>query len=301
MQSSVSGALALLGLATSTLQAQFPAWYLRHDLVQPTVTVSVSLDPTTGDFLYSYTVANAATAQQRVEEVHIESTGRVTGATAPTDWEALPNPVGITTWGAAGAADPTWVSAGPWDVPSTLSEISPGSSRSGFVLKSPCAISSYVTYYVRGYNHEVEPPLDASGDYPAFPAWRTDAVTGSILGPNTCSTVRDWGVKKAGVDGFVGAVNFVSGGTLLPGPVTLQFRFSRDGEQVNPGTFQAVLNGTNVTSSFTTNSMGDRVAVFTPGVAPLQRRNTIQVSVQGISTTTGTTGTDADKYTFTVP
>jgi hypothetical protein len=123
-----------------------------------------------------------------------------------------------------------------------------------------------------------------------------------IVGPTDCSTVRDWGVKKTGVDGFVGAVNVVTGSTLLPGPVTLQFRFSRSGEQVNPSTFTATLNGTLVTSRFVTNSRGDKVAVFTPGVAPLAKgRNTIQVSVQGISTSTHAFATDAAKYTFSVP
>jgi hypothetical protein len=194
MRSPAQLVAALLGAAGGALEAQQPSWYPPHNLIQPTVSVSVNLDPATGECLYSYAVANGPGAQQRVDEFHIQSTGRVTG-----------------------------------------------------------------------------------------------------------SNVRDWGVKKVGVDGFVGAVNFVSGSTLLPGRVTLQFRFSRNDQQVNPATFQAVLNGTNVTSSFVTNSMGDRVAVFTPGVAPLQRRNTIQVSVQGISATTGTTGTDADKYTFSVP
>jgi hypothetical protein len=294
--------VGLLGAAASSVHAQQPSWYPPHNLVQPTVTLSVNLDPITGDFLYSYTVANGAGAQQRVNEFHVQSTGLVTGATAPTNWQALPNPVGVTTWASSGPADPAWAAASDWDIPATLSEIAPGASRSGFVLKSPCAISGYVTYFVRGYNHLLDTPLDANGDFLPQPTWRADAVQGGILGPTDCSTVRDWGVKKTGVDGFVGAVNFVSGSTLLPGPVTLQFRFSRSGEQVNTSTFKAVLNGTDVTSRFVANSRGDRVAVFTPGAAPLARgRNTIQVSVQGISTSTGTTGTDADKYTFSVP
>lgn len=293
--------IVLLGAAGPALEAQQASWYPPHNLVQPTVSVSVALDSGSGDFLYSYSVTNGTGAQQRVNEFHIQSTGRVTGATGPANWDALPNPIGVTTWAASGPSDPTWVAASDWDIPATLSEIAPGSSRAGFALKSQCAIAGFVTYYVRGYNHLVETPIDANGEFLPKPTWRADAVQGSVLGPVDCSTVKDWGVKKAGVDGFIGAVNFASGSTLLPGPVTLQFRFSRNGEQVTPSTFQAVLNGTNVTSRFATNSAGDRVAVFAPGVAPLQRRNTIQVSVQGVSTTTGAVATDADKYTFTVP
>jgi hypothetical protein len=72
--------VALLGASGGALEAQQPSWYPPHNLIQPTVSVSVSLDPATGEFLYSYAVANGAGAQQRVDEFHIESTGRVTGA-----------------------------------------------------------------------------------------------------------------------------------------------------------------------------------------------------------------------------
>ena len=292
----------LVGVLPYALQAQESSWYPPHNLVQPTVTIAVSIDPPTGDFLYAYTVSNGTAAQQRVNEVHLQYTGFVAGATAPANWEVYPSPRGVTTWAAAGTADPAWRSSGDWDIPATLSEIAPGTSKPAFVLRSQCAVSGYATYFVRGYNHLLETPLDQNGDFLPEPTWRSDAVQGAVLGPMDCSTVRDWGVKKTGVDGFVGAVNFVSGSTLLPGPVTLQFRFSKSGEQVNASTFKAVLNGTDVTSRFANNSRGDRVAVFSPGVAPIARgRNTIQVSVQGISTSTGTLGTDADKYTFSVP
>jgi hypothetical protein len=301
MRSSSLLMAGLLGATCTPLRAQQPS-YPPHNLVQPSVTLSVGLDATSGDFLYSYTVANGAAAQQRVNEVHILSTGLVTGAVAPANWDVFPSTKGVTTWAASGTPDPSFVAASDWDIPATLSEIVPGTSRAGFVLKSPCAISGYVTYYVRGFNHILDSPIDANGDFLPEPTWQQDAVSGVIVGPTDCSTVRDWGVKKTGVDGFVGAVNFITGSTLLPGPVTLQFRFSRSGEQVNSSTFTATLNGTLVTSRFVTNSRGDKVAVFTPGVAPLVKgRNTIQASVQGISTSTHATATDADKYTFSVP
>jgi hypothetical protein len=167
----------LLGATCTLLQAQQPS-YPPHDLVQPGVTLSVGLDATSSDFLYSYTVVNGAAAQQRVNEVHILSTGLVTGAVAPANWDVFPSTKGVTTWAASGPPDPSFVAASDWDIPATLSEIVPGTSRAGFVLKSPCAISGFVTYYVRGFNHILDSPIDANGDFLPEPAWQQDAVSG---------------------------------------------------------------------------------------------------------------------------
>ncbi len=297
---------AFLLVLTSAARAQFPSWYLPHNQVQPTVTSAVSLDPATGDFLYVYTVANGAGAQQRLAELYMDLKTQISSATAPTDWEVLADPAGGTVvWGASGPVDLAWTELHPLDPPSHASEIAPGATRTGFSLRSPCAGTGPVTFFARGYNHEAQPPqTDANADSaPAVPQWRTDAVSGQTLGPGDCSTVRDWGNRRPGVDGFLGVVNFASGDALPGGvPVTVQVRFSRSSEAVLPATFHAVLNSQDVTAQFVTNSRGDRVAVFPPGAAPLKSgRNVLLLSVDGIVPGTTHQATDSDRFLFTLP
>lgn len=84
--------------------------------------------------------------------------------------------------------------------------------------------------------------------------------------------------------------------------MTVQIRFSRDGEVVNPSTFSAVLNSTDVTASFITNASGDKVAVFELGSSPLHSgKNVLLLQVEGIKPGTTSTAIDADRFIFTIP
>ncbi len=297
---------AFLLLVTSPAGAQFPSWYLPHNQVQPTVTATVTLDPATGDFRYAYTLSNGAAAQQRLAELYLDLTTRISGSSAPPDWEAFADPNGGTVvWGASGPVDPAWTQLHDLDPPSHLSEIPPGGTLTGFSLLSPCGGAGLVRFYARGYNHVAQAPVtDANADSaPATPPWRVDAVSGGVAGPGDCTTVRDWGNRRPGVDGFLGLVNFASGDALPGGvSVTVQVRFSRNGETVLPATFHAVLNAQDVTAQFVTNSRGDRVAVFPPGTAQLKSgRNVLLLSVDGIVPGTTHQATDSDRFTFTLP
>jgi hypothetical protein len=286
--------------APGAAQSSPPSWYLPRNLVAPTVSASVSLDPD-GNFRYRYTVANGTTAQQKVNKIFLELAVPAAGAASPTDWYAVIGSKAVS-WGSEGTIDPTWVEAHDADVAQYLSEIAPGGSLTGFDLLSPCAGSTApLTWYVRGYNHfSVQPEGDTS--WAAVPAWRDDAIRGTVLGPSDCSTVADWGNRRPGVDGFVGVVNFVNGATLPAGPATIQLRFSRDGETVNRATFTAELNSVDVTAQFRQNSGGDLVGIFSPGSSPAKSgKNVLLLKVEGLKAGTTQTATDADRFTFTLP
>ena len=293
----------MLLLSAAAARAQAPADYPWHNQVQPSVSVAVDLDPATADFRYNYTVANGAAAQQRIAELYLEIPLPVSGMATPADWEGLfGDGTQVVAFGATGDVDPAWVAAHEGDMPSFTSEIAPGGSRSGFVLLSPCGPGGGVTYYARGYNHVYAAPEDASEDTPppSVPEWRADAVQGTASGPGDCNVVADWGNRRPGVDGMVGLVNFASGAVLPAGPVPVQLRFARGGESVQPVTLRVVLNGTDVTSQFRTNSRGDRVAVFNIGAGAQTGRNVMLVYVDGVAAGGSRTVTDADRFTFTV-
>ena len=274
----------------------------RHNQVAPSLTATAALNAS-GNFVYRYTIANGATAAQRINFVLVELARPADGANAPSDWSGAVASSAVA-WSADGDIDPSWVEEHEMDIPSFTSEIAPGTSRSGFEIVSACGGSSVpLTYYARGYAHlatmsEEEEPVP--GAEPA--EWRLDAVSGTVMGPGDCSTVADWGNRRPGVDGFLGLVNFASGAALPAGAVTVQVRFSRSGEIVNQATFSAVLNSVDVTGSFVTNSIGDKVAVFEPGSSPVQSgRNVLLMKVDGIKTGSTSTVTDADRFTFTLP
>lgn len=293
-------AAAALFTTPAASAAQAPAWFIWHNKVAPSVTASVTLDPS-GNFRYRYGVANGAGAQQRINLFHLDLAVPAAAAASPTDWFAIVASRSVS-WGADGAVDPAWQPAHEMDLPSFLSEIAPGASQAGFDLFSPCAGSNVpLTYFVQGYDHlGVQPEEDTT--WTPQPEWRDDAVRGTVLGPGDCSNVADWGNRRPGVDGFLGVVNFVNGATLPPGPATVQIRFSRAGEVVDRASFKAELNSVDVTAQFVPNSRGDLVAVFSPGSSPAQTgRNVLLLSVSGQIAGSTRVATDADRFTFTLP
>jgi hypothetical protein len=298
-------ALLLAALCTAApAAAQTVIPYPWHNRVAPAVTADVSLDGATGDFVYRYTVANGAAAEQRIDFFFLASPQAPSGAAAPTDWKVFfraGNP--DVAWSSSGTVDPAWVPNSEGDVPAFLSDVAPGASLAGFELRSPCAAVGPATFYAQGYNHAPILPDDSSESDPAEPSgWQQDAVQGQVVGPGDCSAVLDWGNRRPGVDGFMGVVNFASGATLPDGPATVQVRFSRSGEQVDVATFHAELNQQDVTASFAANSRGDRVAVFAPGSSAVQHgKNVLLLSVVGVKPGTTQTATDADRFVFTLP
>lgn len=220
---------------------------------------------------------------------------------APPDWATMYAPgLPYVAWYADGPLHPDWQPLHDGDVASFASEIEPGANLSGFVVHSPCAAGT-ANFIASGYNHmrtmeedtlpgQIQPDIDPEG------------IRGTVAGPGDCNIVLEWGNRRPATDGFMGVVNFASGSTLPPGPVAVQIRFSRAGEQVDRTTFSASINQQDVTAGFRTNSRGDLVAVFEPGTSAVrQGSNVLLISVDGIVPGTTRTGTDADRITFTVP
>jgi hypothetical protein len=292
-------AVLLLGTASAVeISAQRYPW---EDRVRPQVAAEVSLDQQTNDFLYQYTVANGAGAEQRINMIQLSLAVPASAIGAPDEWSVVYRPgLPRVLWHADGPLHPEWTPLHDGDIASFASEIAGGQSLGGFLVRSPCAGAS-VAYIASGYNHmptleedtlpgRVPPDVDAEG------------IRGTVIGPGDCDTVLEWGNRRRATDGFMGVVNFASGATLPAGPVAVQIRFSRSGEQVDRSTFSATLNQQDVTAAFRSNSRDDLVAVFQPGTAPLrQGRNVLLLSVDGIVPGTTRTGTDADRITFTIP
>lgn len=276
-----------------------PNWYVWHNKVAPVLSTTVALDTVTGDFVYAYAIANQSGAEQSINSFFLELPLEAPSVGSPINWDASFQGGPHVSWFADGAVDPTWTEVYETDLPSFLSEIRPGQALAGFSVRTPCASSGTLTYYITGYARDGHQPPDDTTSWVQVPQWGDDAVKGTVIGPGNCNTVADWGNRRPGVDGFLGLVNFASGSALPRGPVTVQVRFSRAGEQVDRATFQAALNGKNVTASFRMNSRGDMAAVF-PLVPPLKiGRNTLLLSVDGVISGTRT-ATDADRFVFEV-
>ncbi len=292
------GALALTAALANEVGAQRYPW---HDRVQPRLTAGVTLDPASNDFIYRFTLANGAGAQQRINMLRLSLAVPAFAMEAPADWSFMYAPgLPHVVWYADGPLHPAWQPLHGGDVASFASEVEPGASLAGFEVRSPCA-TGIASFIASGYNHmrtmeedtlpgQVTPDTDPEG------------IRGTVLGPADCNVVLEWGNRRPATDGFMGVVNFASGATLLPGPIAVQIRFSRSGEQVDRATFRAELNQQDVTAAFRPNSRGDLVAVFQPGASAARAgRNVLLISVDGIIPGTTRTGTDADRITFTVP
>lgn len=294
----LAAALVLGFVSTAEAGAQRYPW---EDRVRPQITAEVSLDQDTNDFLYRYTVANGAGAEQRINMIQLSLSVPASEISAPDDWSYIYRPgLPRALWHATGPLHPEWAPLHDGDIASFASEIASGQSLAGFLVRSPCAGTS-VEFIASGYNHmptleedtlpgRIPPDVDAEG------------IRGTVVGPGDCDIVLEWGNRRPATDGFMGVVNFTSGSTLPPGPVAVQIRFSRSGEQVDRSTFSAALNQQDVTAAFRSNSRDDLVAVFETGTSPLrQGRNVLLLSVDGIVPGTTRTGTDADRITFTIP
>lgn len=287
----------LLATSGADASAQRYPW---HDRVQPSIGSEVTLDSVSGDYVYRYTVANDADAEQRIHLLRLRMAVPASAVAAPPDWSIMYRPGSPEVfWFADGPLNPDWQPTSDGDVASFASEIAPGQSLAGFEVQSPCAAAP-VAYRTRGYNHMRLLEHDTLGS--VEPDTPENAIGGTVAGPGNCDVVLEWGNRRPATDGFMGVVNFLSGATLPPGTVAIQIRFSRSGEQVDRTTFRAAINQQDVTAAFRTNSRGDLVAVFEPGVSAVEHgRNVLLISVEGVVPGTTRTGTDTDRVTFNVP
>ncbi|HEX7118295.1 MAG TPA: hypothetical protein VF212_05880, partial [Longimicrobiales bacterium] len=103
-------ALAIVTLALMyplPARAQYADWYLWHNEVEPTVRATVTLDSTTGDFLYRYSVANGPGARQRIQTLDVELAVTPSAMAAPKDWDfSFSSTTPVAGWWAFGPIDP---------------------------------------------------------------------------------------------------------------------------------------------------------------------------------------------------
>ncbi|MGH7565168.1 MAG: hypothetical protein ACREK5_12210 [Gemmatimonadota bacterium] len=186
-------------------------------------------------------------------------------------------------------------------------QIPPGQTLTGFFIESPYP-PGYSRTYVQGYAQVPFPP-DPSVDPDAYYAMNpiphdtTNSQRGWTLGPTIYTEVLTPGDDGLTTDNFLGWMNISDFATILIDPAPIALKFSVVGETVFPETFQAVLNGVDVTEAFLPGPPdgADRVAVFRLGSSPLiEGLNVIQTSIEGIEGITGVRGPDIDVMRFRV-
>jgi len=273
------------------------------DLVGNQLTLSVqgrqSYDSTTGLYTYSYSVSNATTSLEEVQLFAVTVGGLVmpdvVNPTAPTGWTVdVHTDRPIVSWGATdlSGALPDGSNATP---PSTY-QIKPGQQLAGFSFQShagPGSVAFYGQGYVRGPLAE---PGDADDEHAiAVPDFTQIGVNGRTLGPVSTALSGSPSVR-----GFV-AILTPNDGDTLSSPVQIQLKFAIDGENVDPSTFHAALNGIDVTNSFAAGGSGDLQAGFSLGGAVLQSgSNDFVATVSGTDPQTMTVTQGVSRRMFTV-
>ena len=272
--------------------------------VAVSITPTVTFDPASGLYSYSYTIASHASSPQNVWKFALRLISPGTVGSSPPGWtfgeyEADP----IVSWAATetGLPPSDWVDDG--GLPPSARSIRPGSRLSGFRFLSPDPPGD-VTFYAQG---ETQLPLLAPGaDADALPPWdhhiSVDSVSGTTVGPVPLNPPEFFeGGRRPAVDGFLVFLNLADGDTKT-NPVGIVIRFGVRGENVDATTFTATLNDVDVTSFFAASpGVGDRVGFFTAGSSPLTRgKNVLITGVDGVVPGTSRTARDVDRITFTV-
>jgi hypothetical protein len=155
-----------------------------------------------------------------------------------------------------------------------------------------------VTYYAQG---DVPGPQAASGDVDDehavnIPDFTQIGVNGITTGPVSTASSGPPSVR-----GFV-VILAPQDGRVSSAPVQIRLKFSRDGESVDRNTFNAVLNGVDVTGKFVAGTGGaDLQASFNLAGSPLQAgSNSFISSVSGADPQSGGLTVGSSRVVFTV-
>lgn len=153
------------------------------------INVSVSFDPLTELYTYSYELTNALTSEQEINDFALDFTAPISDIVSPTGWtDIFFDDRNTISWFASEAAPlgPNEPDSG--GVPPGLFQIKPGSSLGGFSFKSPHPPGT-MHYYAQGFvplptvasEEEAE---SLSEECPEIGGSFFDlAVTGTTLGP----------------------------------------------------------------------------------------------------------------------
>jgi hypothetical protein len=297
---------AVISICVAWLATVFPAAavVLRASDVSVGVSVATSFDTNTGLYTYRYTVTNYGDSDKPVHEFHVPLRGAVaTNITAPPGWDGAVNAattmIGWCACKEEGFVPPAGYVDDGRGLPSAYA-IRPGATLAGFSFQSPYPPSPGV-FYAGGW---IPVPIEGvdfpEGQEPQVADFPMDMAQGAAAGPLKDDTIFAGGRRPA-VDGFLVFANMQDGGTYSA-PVIVDVLFSAGGEQVQQSTFNATLNGFNVTSRFRTIDVNRRRAVFEADAgSPLKAgRNTLLTSVDGVVPGTNGSATDTDRLVFTV-
>jgi hypothetical protein len=143
---------ALFGLAVlaTSLHAQELRCPERRDKMEVQVSSSVTFEPATGFYVYSYIIASKPSSQQEVSNFALDVSGDVREIASPRGWSHGTFRSRPTIHWAATEVElpPDWVDDG--GIPPGAYQIKPGTSLSGFSFKS-AKPPGQVAYYLRGY------------------------------------------------------------------------------------------------------------------------------------------------------
>jgi hypothetical protein len=268
------------------------------------VATNVTYDSTAGLYTYTYTLTNASTSQQAEWLFALQLNSAVTSSSSPAGWTSmLHDDQPLLSWAATdvGTLPPDFVDTG--NIPPSPFVIAPGATLSGFQLVSADPPGN-ATFFAQGDTELAQVAVDV-GDLPQegqeVPPLTSDSISGVTVGPVPLVPTQVFlGGRRPGVDGFLVFLNLATG-DVKTAPVGIVTQFGIDGETVDPSTFSATLNGTNVTSFFVPGTAsGQMVAIFEIGTSPLVvGKNVLITSVSGIVPGTTRTATDVDRVTFT--
>lgn len=295
-------ALALLapGVTAQVVVPPTPA-----NQLSVSVATNVTYDSTAGLYTYSYTLTNAGTSVQPAWLFALQLNGTATNSAAPNGWSSMVHDdQPLISWAATdvGTLPSDYVDTG--NIPPSPFVIAPGAVQSGFQLVSPDPPGT-VSFFAQGDTLLTQVAED-TGDLPQegqeVPPLTADSFTGSTVGPVALDASQVFfGGRRPAVDTFLVFLNLASGDTKTA-PVGVVIQFGINGETVDPTTFSATLNGTDVTKLFAPGPNANQMtAIFSPGTTPLVTgKNVLITSVSGIVPGTTRTANDVDRVTFTV-
>jgi len=224
---------------------------------------------------------------------------------SPSGWTFMQhNDRPIISWAATdiGSLPLDYIDDG--NLPSSPYTIASGATLTGFKFVSPDPPGN-VTFFIQGDTKLTQVAGDCS-DLPLegseIPDFTQDSYTGSTVGPIPLDLSQFFaGGRRPAVDDFLVFLNLANG-DVRTSPVGIVIKFAINGESVNQSTFNAKLNGTDVTASFLPGSeSGELVGIFNFRTSPLViGRNVLLISVDGIVPGTTRTATDVDRIVFTV-
>ena len=292
----------VMSVAPLHAQINHPGW-IPSDRVVPNVTADVTFNVATGLWRYIYTIANGASAEQPIQSVDFVFNAPAVSVVTPPDWWGVvfaDAPLPGATFAAEGSESFVTTAHGPAPA-QPAGAIAAGASLTGLIVESQYP-PGYARIFVKGY--AAVPYLP--DDFPEAtntPDDTTNAVRGMSVGPVRYALVVSDGNRRPAVDGFLAFLNVVVSGSVLTNPAPLALKFAINGESVDRTTFQAELNGVDVTASFHPGPPdgADMTAYFAAGSSPLViGKNVLITRVTGLVPGTTRTATDTDRIVFTV-